>query len=89
MWLRIGTDGNFCEHGNEPSGDVTGGEGIVLSRRTLHHGVCFMRDFGLLSLFWDLTRRRMAIGYRLFRTSYRSPPPFFFFEQLDPRRQNR
>jgi hypothetical protein len=26
IWLRIGTGAGFCEHGNEPSGSVKGGE---------------------------------------------------------------
>jgi hypothetical protein len=28
----------FCEHGNEPSGSVKGGE-VIFLRRTLFHGV--------------------------------------------------
>jgi hypothetical protein len=26
MWLKIGTDGGSCEHGNKPSGSIKGGE---------------------------------------------------------------
>jgi hypothetical protein len=26
IWFRIGTSGGLLEHGNEPSGSVTGGE---------------------------------------------------------------
>jgi hypothetical protein len=26
IWLKIGTSGGFCGHGNEPSGSLKGGE---------------------------------------------------------------
>jgi hypothetical protein len=26
IWLRIGTSGRSCEHDNEPSGSIKGGE---------------------------------------------------------------
>jgi hypothetical protein len=26
IWLRIGTGGEFCEHGDEPSGSIKYGE---------------------------------------------------------------
>jgi hypothetical protein len=28
IWLRIGTGDSLCEHGNEPSGSIKGGEFI-------------------------------------------------------------
>jgi hypothetical protein len=42
-WLRIvprGGEGG-CEHGNEPSGSINGGE-FLLSRRTLLHGISYL-----------------------------------------------
>jgi hypothetical protein len=26
IWLRIGSSGGLCEHGDEPSGSIKGGE---------------------------------------------------------------
>jgi hypothetical protein len=45
IWLRTGTGGGYCEHGNEPSGSIKGGnfltswETASFSRRTLLHGL--------------------------------------------------
>jgi hypothetical protein len=45
-WLRIGSSGGFCEHGNEPSGSIKEAGYCFISRMTvsfsnniLHHGV--------------------------------------------------
>jgi hypothetical protein len=45
IWLRIGTVGGKCEHGNEPSVFIIAGNFLTssmtvsFSRRTLLHGV--------------------------------------------------
>jgi hypothetical protein len=45
-WLRIGSSGEFCKHGNEPSGSIkkrgyflAGLVTIKFSNNILHHGV--------------------------------------------------
>jgi hypothetical protein len=43
IWLRLGTSGGLCEHGNEPSGSIKKAIWVIISfkRRTLIHGVSY------------------------------------------------
>jgi hypothetical protein len=42
IWVRIGTSGGPCEHGNEPSSFTTGREFIGFSLKTLLHVVSWL-----------------------------------------------
>jgi hypothetical protein len=53
--LRIGSSG-YCEHGNELSDPMKGGEIIgqlSLPIKTQHHGVSYVLMFSVLKSFWD------------------------------------
>jgi hypothetical protein len=50
IWLRIGTSGSFCEHGNEPSGSIQCSE-LPEQLSASQEGLSSMQ---LVSLFWPL-----------------------------------
>jgi hypothetical protein len=43
-WLKKGSVSGSCEHGNESSGTIKGGDYISFSRRTLFHGVNYKKS---------------------------------------------